>query len=102
MVRLDKLYEIIHNMLNHKTGKKLVFFLETPGGSGEAAEEIAKFLHSKFDEVEFLIAGQAKSAGTILALSGDEILMTDTGCLGPIDAQQRVGRSFVSAHNYKE
>jgi ClpP class serine protease len=75
--------------------------VETPGGSGEAAEEIAKFLRKKFEEVNFLIAGEAKSAGTILVLSGDNIYMTDTGSLGPIDAQVKIGRSIVSAHDYK-
>ncbi|MDR1182690.1 MAG: ATP-dependent Clp protease proteolytic subunit [Bacteroidales bacterium] len=76
-------------------------YLETPGGSGEAAEEIAKFLRKKFDEVNFVIAGEAKSAGTILALSGDNIYMCETGSLGPIDAQIKIGRSVVSAHDYK-
>ncbi len=86
-----------------ETGKDTIdFYIETPGGSGESAEEIAKFLRKKFKEVNFIIAGEAKSAGTILVLSGDNIYMTDTGSLGPIDAQVKVGRSIVSAHDYKE
>lgn len=93
-------YEAIHDLLRNKSGKKIVFFLETRGGSGDAARDIAELLHDKFDEVHFLIAGEAKSAGTILALSGDEILMTETGSLGPIDAQVTLGRSQCSAHGY--
>jgi hypothetical protein len=86
-----------------ETDKEIIdFYIETPGGSGEAAEEIAKFLRKKFKEVNFIIAGEAKSAGTILVLSGDNIFMTDTGSLGPIDAQVKIGRSVVSAHDYKE
>lgn len=86
-----------------ETGKEIIdFYIETPGGSGEAAEEIAKYLRKKFKEVNFIIAGEAKSAGTILVLSGDNIYMTDTGSLGPIDAQVKIGRSVVSAHDYKE
>jgi hypothetical protein len=85
------------------TDKEIIdIYIETPGGSGEAAEEIAKYLRKKFKEVNFVIAGEAKSAGTILALSGDNIYMTDTGSLGPIDAQVKIGRSVVSAHDYKE
>lgn len=80
----------------------MTFILKHLGGSGEAAEEIAKFLRKKFQEVNFIIAGEAKSAGTILSLSGDNIYMTDTGSLGPIDAQVRMGRSTISAHDYKE
>nr|NJM01654.1 peptidase [Desulfobacula sp.] len=93
-------YEVIHDLLQNKSGKKIFFFLETKGGSGEAAKDIAELLHSKFDEVNFLIAGQAMSAGTILALSGDEIYMTETGSLGPIDAQVSIGRAVSSAHGY--
>lgn len=97
----DDFYNI-QDILRESTHKKIDFYIETPGGSGEAAEEIAKFLRKKFNEVNFVIAGEAKSAGTILVLSGDNILMTDTGSLGPIDAQVRIGRSVVSAHDYKE
>ena len=75
-------------------------FLETLGGSGEVAEEIVEFLHKKFDVVSFVIAGQAKSAGTIMVLSGHEIFMTETGSLGPIDAQVKIGRSRISASDY--
>jgi len=92
----------IEDILRESDKKQIDFYIETPGGSGEAAEEIAKFLRKKFDEVNFIIAGEAKSAGTILALSGDNIYMCETGSLGPIDAQIKIGRSVVSAHDYKE
>jgi phage FluMu protein Com len=49
-----------------------------------------------------MVSGEAKSAGTIMVLSGDEILMTETGSLGPIDAQVRIGRSIISAYDYLE
>lgn len=91
----------IQDILRESTADQIDFYLETPGGSGEAAEEIARFLHSKFREVRFLISGEAKSAGTILTMSGDAIMMTDTGSLGPIDAQVRIGRHIVSAYDYK-
>lgn len=96
----DDFYNI-QDILRESDKNSIDFYIETPGGSGEAAEEIARFLRKKFDEVNFVIAGEAKSAGTILVLSGDNIYMTDTGSLGPIDAQVKVGRSVVSAHDYK-
>jgi len=37
-----------------------------------------------------------------MVLSGDEILMTETGSLGPIDAQMQIGRSVISAYDYTE
>ena len=96
----DDFYNI-QDILRECQSSEIDFYIETPGGSGEAAEEIARFLHKKFTTVNFVIAGEAKSAGTILALSGDNIMMTDTGSLGPIDAQVKIGRSVVSAHDYK-
>lgn len=95
-------FYVIQDLLRESQEKIIDFYIETPGGRGEAAEEIARFLRNKFDEVNFVIAGEAKSAGTILVLSGDNIRMTDTGSLGPIDAQVVIGRGQVSAHDYKE
>ena len=96
-------YFIIHDLLKDKKDyKKLDFYIETPGGKGETAEEIVRCLRKNFDEVSFVVSGEAKSAGTIMVLSGDEILMTETGSLGPIDAQIGIGRSVISAYDYVE
>lgn len=95
-------YYIIHDLLNEADSSKLDFYIETPGGSAEAAEEIVKCLRDKFEQVSFIVTGEAKSAGTIMVLSGDEIIMTQTGSLGPIDAQVKIGRSIVSAFDYIE
>lgn len=93
-------FHVIHDMMPKENGERVLVYLQTPGGCGQTAERIAKFLHERFKEVHFLIAGDAMSAGTILALSGHEILMSDGGSLGPIDAQMRIGRSWFSAHDY--
>lgn len=75
---------------------RLVMILETPGGSGETARDMVEMLHEKFSEVIFIIPGTAKSAGTIMALGGHEILMGPQSSLGPIDAQivQSGGKQF--------
>lgn len=91
----------IQDMLRESDKETIDVYLETPGGTGETAEEVARFLHNKFNEVNFVIVGEAKSAGTILALSGDNLYMSETGSLGPIDAQVRIGRGVVSAYDYK-
>ncbi len=95
-------YYLIHDLLSDVDSSKVDLYLETPGGSGEAAEEIVGCLRNKFDQVSFIVSGEAKSAGTIMVLSADEILMTETGSLGPIDAQVKIGRSVVSAYDYIE
>jgi len=63
-------YFIIHDLLHEvEKANNLDFYIETPGGSGETAEEIVRFLHKKFKgHINFVIAGEAKSAGTLIAL----------------------------------
>jgi len=95
-------FYIIRDMLSNCNCKRLDVYIETPGGRGETAEEIVRYLRSKFDYVSFVVSGEAKSAGTIIVLSGNEILMTETGSLGPIDAQLKIGRSVISAYDYVE
>lgn len=95
-------YYVIADLLRGLKDDTLDVYLETPGGSGEAAEAIVNFLRTKYKQVNFVVSGEAKSAGTIIVLSGNEISMTKTGSLGPIDAQMPIGRGMVSAHDYME
>lgn len=81
-------------------GERLDVILETPGGSGETTEEIVRLLRRGRKELNFIVPGTAKSAGTIMVMAGDEILMGSLSALGPIDAQiSREGRQF-SAEAY--
>jgi len=77
----------IKDQLDNLHGDKLDLIIETPGGSGEVAEDIVKLLRNKYKDVAVIIPGWAKSAGTIIAMSGNEILMEPNSALGPIDAQ---------------
>jgi hypothetical protein len=77
----------INDQLSNLKGTKLDVILETPGGSGETVEDIVRLLRGKYSEVSMIIPGWAKSAGAIMAMSADEILMEPASALGPIDAQ---------------
>jgi len=77
----------ISDLLSNLKGTKLDLILETPGGSGEAAEDIVRLLHGRYDDLGIIIPGWAKSAGTIMAMAANEIVMGPTSALGPIDAQ---------------
>ncbi len=77
----------INDQLTNLKGSAIDLILETPGGAGETAEDIVRLLHDKYDEVGVIVPGSAKSAGTIIAMAGDEILMEPASALGPIDAQ---------------
>lgn len=56
-----------------------------------------KMLRDKFERIRFIVTGAAKSAATMLALSGDSILMDSAAELGPIDPQVRVRGRFSPA-----
>ncbi|WP_067728881.1 SDH family Clp fold serine proteinase [Oceanobacillus damuensis] len=76
-----------YDQLSNLHGDSVDLILETPGGSGEVAEDIVKTLRNKYKNIAVIIPGWAKSAGTIIAMACDDILMDSTSALGPIDAQ---------------
>ncbi len=85
----------VNDQLSVLEGDKIDVILETPGGLGEVAEDIVNLLRSQFNEVGIIIPGYAKSAGTLIAMAGDEILMEPASALGPIDAQiSNQGKQF--------
>ena len=77
----------IGDQLSNLSGDAIDLILETPGGSGEAAEDIVSLVRRRYNSMGIIVPGTAKSAGTILAMAGDEILMGHESALGPIDAQ---------------
>jgi hypothetical protein len=86
----------INDQLSNLKGQAIDVLLETGGGSGETAEDIVRILYLKYGSVAFIVPGMAKSAGTIMVMAGDEILMEPgSSSLGPIDAQiQWEGKVF--------
>lgn len=78
---------VFNDQLTNCNGSAIDVLIETPGGDGAVAEDIVRILRGRFTDVAFIVPGYAKSAGTIIAMSGDEILMGPTSALGPIDAQ---------------
>lgn len=85
----------VNDQLANLSGTALDVILETPGGSGEVAEDIVRILRGKYSELGIIVPGCAKSAGTIMAMAADEILMEPASALGPIDAQiMRQGKVF--------
>jgi len=71
-------------------GTDLDVLIHSPGGLAEAAEAIVELVRDRFLSVRYIIPNGAKSAATMLALSGDSILMDEVSELGPIDPQMAV------------
>src|SRR2546426_7634899 len=61
--------------------------LYSPGGLPDAADSIVQILRAKFDNIRFIIPSVAKSAATMIALSGHDLMMEHNAELGPIDPQ---------------
>jgi len=94
-IRLRKAIELLSQ---HK--KSVTVILDTPGGVVEVVERMATVLRSVYSEVVVIVPDRAMSAGTILALSADRILMDDLSCLGPIDPQIEREGKLVPALSY--
>lgn len=77
--------------------KGLTLILHTPGGVTNAAETIVEYLRSKFKYLEVIIPTYAMSAGTMISLASNNIIMGRQSQLGPIDPQMPANGKFVSS-----
>ncbi len=76
------------DLINSVKGNKAVdILLHSPGGRPDATERLVGLLRGAFQEVNFLIPHSAYSAATMLALSGNCIILHPSATLGPIDPQ---------------
>jgi hypothetical protein len=60
-------------------------FLMTRGGATESVWPLVTMLRSYADRLSVLVPFRAHSAGTLLCLGADEVVMSDIGELSPID-----------------
>lgn len=95
---LQGFMEAVYGLKN----RNLDLILHTGGGSAEATDAIVSYLRQKFENIRIIIPQAAMSAGTMLACSGDEIVMGKHSFLGPIDPQfilqTSIGLQSVPAH----
>jgi ATP-dependent protease ClpP protease subunit len=71
-------------------GGALDLLLHTPGGDPTGAERIVATCRSYASSLRVIVVRSAMSAGTLVAMGADSILMTETAELGPIDPQMIV------------
>ena len=104
--------ELIENILRSIELKdkndNLDLLLHTAGGSPEAAADVIRVCRSYSKRFRVIVPNAAMSAGTLIAMGSDEIIMSDTSNLGPIDPQMifvqkdiaimRPAKSFIDAY----
>lgn len=71
----------------HEKRRNAFLVLATYGGSPHVAYRIGRCLQNNYEKVIVCIDGPAMSAGTLLALAAHELVISDTGTLGPLDIQ---------------
>ena len=76
------LYDQLRTLGRQKTIDLVLF---TNGGDTEAPWRLVSVLREFCDELAVLVPHRALSAGTVLSLGADEIVMTPFSALGPID-----------------
>jgi ClpP class serine protease len=78
--------DLLHNI---PEGEPIDLLLHTCGGDVDACEKLVSVVHAKVIDSPFrvIIPDMAKSAGTLMALGGNTIVMSDTSELGMIDPQ---------------
>ena len=81
------LMDLLHRI---PVGSSIDFLLHTLGGDIDAADKIVRILQRRVGadaELRVVVPDCAKSAGTLIAIGADRIVMSDSSELGPIDPQ---------------
>jgi Serine dehydrogenase proteinase len=81
------LMDVLHRI---PTGSHIDFLLHTTGGDIDAADKIVRILRKRVGaehELRVVVPDHAKSAGTLIAIGSDWIVMSESSELGPIDPQ---------------
>lgn len=75
------------SVLGNEKFEELDIILQTPGGDPHAAFNIIKLLRKRAKKINIIVPLYAKSAGTLICLGADKILMSEISELGPLDTQ---------------
>lgn len=78
--------DLLHNV---PAGHDVDLLLHTGGGDIDAAEKLVTMLRNKAGTatLRVIVPDYAKSAGTLMVLAADSVVMSDPSELGPIDPQ---------------
>lgn len=91
--------DLLHNV---PTGQNVDLLLHTVGGTIDAAEKLIRMVRGRVDSatLRIIVPEFAKSAGTLMVLGADRVVMSDMSELGPIDPQIQLFDQWQSVQNY--
>ena len=89
MINKDDTIPFVDLLHNIRKGENIDLLLHTIGGSVDAAEKLIRLVRSRVGEgqLRVIVPELAKSAGTVMVLGADCVVMSDASELGPIDPQ---------------
>jgi hypothetical protein len=76
---------------------KAYLLINSPGGGMESSYKIARAVTNAIGDIKTFVPHMAASGGTLLALTGNEIVMGSMSQLSPLDVQVTYERTAVSA-----
>ena len=102
MIDADDIVPFVDLLHNVPEGHNLDLLLHTNGGSIDAAEKLMGMLrnHVHTAELRIIVPDFAKSAGTLMVLGADSVVMSYMSELGPIDPQEPLFGRWQSVQNY--
>ena len=84
----DQTVDTLIGIIRQKDRREnVVLMLASRGGSPDAAFRMARCLKRYYKKFIIFIYGRCKSAGTMIAIGADEIIISDFGEFGPLDVQ---------------
>ena len=84
-IALDCIDQFVNLLEQIGPTKRISLILHTKGGQTLAAWQLANLIRMFCDELEVVVPIRALSAGTLIAIGADRIVMTKQATLGPID-----------------
>lgn len=70
--------------------------LDTNGGDIHSSDRLINFILESNEKINIYVMRRAFSAGTILALSAENLYMDSKACLGPTDPQVVISKDIIS------
>ena len=102
MIDADDTVPFVDLLHNVPPNRDLDLLLHTSGGSVNAAEKLMGLMRKRVGtaKLRIIVPDFAKSAGTLMVLGTDSVVMSDMSELGPIDPQIQIFGIWQSAQNY--
>ena len=83
--QVDRFITSLSGVKNKRTNAALI--LCTNGGSADAGYQLARCIKKSYKKFTLYVFGNCKSAGTLIAVGADDIVMSSWGQFGPLDVQ---------------